>query len=128
MGNVYVPFKTAFRELGIDMVVPPPNSQRTLSLGSKYSPEFVCIPFKLTLGNFIEALEMGADTLVMAAGPGLCRFGYYAKIQERILKDMGFDFQMVTTELFESKIIGVGQIIKRLSGDAPTSFMAPWSR
>ncbi len=120
MGNVYVPFKTAFRELGIDMVVPPPNSQRTLSLGSKYSPEFVCIPFKLTLGNFIEALEMGADTLVMAAGPGLCRFGYYAKIQERILKDMGFDFQMVTTELFESKIIGVGQIIKRLSGDAPT--------
>lgn len=119
MGNIHVPFSTAFRELGVEMVVPPPNSRRTMSLGSQHSPEWACIPFKLTLGNFIEALEMGADTLVMAAGPGLCRFGYYAKIQEQILRDLGYDFQMYATELFEGKIIGVARLLKRLSGDAP---------
>ncbi len=121
MGNIYVPFKTLFRELGIDMVVPPPCCRRTLSLGTKYSPESICIPFKLTLGNFIEALELGADTLVMAAGPGLCRFGYYARIQEQILRDMGFQFQMVTTEIFESKIVGVARLVKKLSNGAPMS-------
>lgn len=119
MGHIYVPLEAAFRELGIEMVVPPPNTRRTLSLGAKHSPETLCIPFKVTLGNFIEALELGADTLVMAAGPGLCRFGYYAKIQEQILRDMGYQFQMVTTELFESKIIGVTNLIRRLSGGAP---------
>ncbi|MFH1486556.1 MAG: CoA protein activase [Chloroflexota bacterium] len=119
MGNIYVPLETAFRELGIDMVVPPPNTRRTLSLGAKHSPETLCIPFKVTLGDFIEALELGADTLVMAAGPGLCRFGYYAKLQEEILRDMGYEFQMVTTELFESKIIGVANLIRRLSNGAP---------
>jgi len=119
MGNIHIPLKTAFQELGVEMVVPPPNSRRTLSLGAKYSPESVCIPFKITLGNFIEALEMGADTLVMAAGPGLCRFGYYAKLQEQVLKDMGYDFQMITTELFESKIVGVAKLLKRLSNNAP---------
>ncbi|MBI2303531.1 MAG: CoA protein activase [Chloroflexi bacterium] len=120
MGHIYVPLRTLFREVGVEMVVPPLNSRRTLTLGAKHSPEFVCIPFKLTLGNFIEALEMGADTLVMAAGPGLCRFGYYAKIQERILRDQGYHFEMVTTELFESKLMGVANLVKRLSNGAPT--------
>lgn len=119
MGHVWVPFKTAFREVGVEMVIPPPNSRRTLSLGSQHSPEWACIPFKLTLGNFIEALEMGADTLVTAAGPGLCRFGYYAKTQEQILRQMGYSFQMFTSELFESKIVGVTKLVKQLSGGAP---------
>jgi predicted nucleotide-binding protein (sugar kinase/HSP70/actin superfamily) len=120
MGNIHVPLKTLFRELDVEMIVPPPNSRRTLSLGSKHSPEWACIPFKITLGNFIEALELGADTLVMAAGPGLCRFGYYARVQEQILRDMGYDFTMHTTELFEGKIVGVARLVKTLSNDAST--------
>ncbi len=118
MGHIWVPFKTAFRQVGVEMIIPPPNSQRTLSLGSQHSPEWACIPFKLTLGNFIEALEMGADTLIMVAGPGLCRFGYYAKAQEQILRDMGYSFQMITTELFESKIVALARLVKQLAGDA----------
>jgi len=119
MGHIWVPFKTAFRQVGVEMIVPPPSSHHSLSLGSQHSPEWACIPFKLTLGNFIEALEMGADTLLMVAGPGLCRFGYYAKTQEQILRDMGYSFQMITTELFESKIVALAGLVKHLSGDAP---------
>lgn len=121
MGNVYVPLKTAFTELGVDTVVPPATSKRTLTLGTKYSPETLCLPFKITLGNMIEALDSGADTIVMASGLGLCRFGYYAKIQEQILRDLGYRFDMVTTTIFESKIIGIAKLLSRLSNGAPLS-------
>ncbi len=119
MGNVYVPLRTAFRELGVETVVPPPSSSRTLTLGTKYSPETLCLPFKITLGNMIEALDLGADTIIMAAGKGLCRFGYYAKIQEQILRDLGYNFDMVTTALFESKVVGIAKLLSRLSNGAP---------
>ena len=95
MGNLYIPMKTLLRELNVDMVIPPMNSQRTLSLGTKYSPEGLCIPFKLTLGNFIEAAELGADTLLMAGGYGICRLGIYAKTQEKVLHDLGYNVEMI---------------------------------
>lgn len=98
MGNLYIPLKSFFESLGVEVVVPPLSSKRTLELGCKYSPEFVCLPFKVTLGNFIEALEMGADTIVMAGGIGPCRFGYYAEVQREILKDLGYRFEMVVLE------------------------------
>ncbi len=119
MGNLWIILETLFRDFTTELVIPPPNSRRTLSLGVKYSPEWVCLPFKMTLGNMIEALDMGADTIVMPAGRGLCRFGYYAKLQEKILKDMGYKFQMVTTDLFGKKIWGVAQLLRFISGGAP---------
>jgi len=45
-----------------EIVKPKEISTRTLELGSKYSPDFVCTPFKYTLGTMIESLEDGADT------------------------------------------------------------------
>ena len=118
MGHIYIPFKTMFRELNVDLVLPPPCSQRTLSLGAKYSPEGLCIPFKLTLGNFIEALDQGADTLIMAGGFGVCRLGYYAKTQDEILHDMGYDFEMISMGVSEKKFAGLIGLIKRLSNGA----------
>ena len=112
MGNIYIPVKAMANRLGIDLVVPPPTTQRTLSLGVKYSPEMACLPFKLTLGNMIEALELGADTTMMPGGPGPCRFGYYHKVQEAILRKLGYDFYMVTQEL------GIMQLIKLLTNGA----------
>ena len=119
LGNLYIPLKAMARELGGDVVVPPPNSQRTLTLGVKYSPEGLCIPFKLNLGNLIECCEMGADTLLQAQGFGICRLGYYAKTQEWILRDLGYDFEMVSLGVSEQKLIGIMQLIKRLSNNAP---------
>lgn len=50
------------------------------------------------MGNFIEALELGADTLIMGGGIGPCRFGYYAQVQRDILKSLGYEFTMVVIE------------------------------
>lgn len=99
MGNIYVAVKAMADQLGIDLVIPPPTSQRTLSLGVKYSPEMACLPFKLTLGNMIEAIELGADTTMMPGGAAPCRFGFYHKVQEKILHELGYNFYMVTQEL-----------------------------
>ena len=121
MGNLYIPFKAMFQRLGIDYVMPPMTNQRTLSLGVKYSPEGLCIPFKLTLGNLIEAAEMGADTLLMPGGYGICRLGYYAKIQKEILRDLGYHVEMVQLGISERKLLGLLGMIKRLSNDAPWS-------
>jgi len=119
MGNVYIPFKALFQRLDMDFVMPPVNNRRTLSLGVKHSPEGLCIPFKLTLGNLIEAAEQGADTLLMPAGDGICRLGYYAKIQERILHDLGYDTKIVQVGVSERKLFGILEMIKRLSNNAP---------
>jgi predicted nucleotide-binding protein (sugar kinase/HSP70/actin superfamily) len=119
MGNIYIPFKALFQRLNVDFVLPPVNNQRTLSLGVRYSPEGLCIPFKLTLGNLIEAAELGADTLLVPSGYGICRLGYYAKTQEQILRDLGYHFEMVKLSVSEQKLWGLLKMIKRLSNNAP---------
>ena len=113
MGNIYVVVKAIANQLGIDLIIPPPTSQRTLSLGVKYSPEMACLPFKLTLGNMIEALELGADTTLMPGGAAPCRFGYYHKVQEAILRELGYNFYMVTEEH------GIMRMVKHLTNGAP---------
>jgi predicted nucleotide-binding protein (sugar kinase/HSP70/actin superfamily) len=95
MGSLEVILSSVFEELDIDYLIAPPNSEKTLELGARYGPEFACFPLKTTLGNFIEAIEAGADTLIMVAGRGPCRFGYYAETQRRILQDAGYEFEMV---------------------------------
>lgn len=90
MGPNWVAFKTLFECLDLDVVVPDPTNREAIKIGVKFSPEFVCFPFKATLGDFVNAIEKGADTLVMAIDCGPCRFGFYASVQERILKDMGY--------------------------------------
>jgi predicted nucleotide-binding protein (sugar kinase/HSP70/actin superfamily) len=90
-----IALKGFIRELGAELVMPPPTSRRTIEIGVKLAPELVCMPFKITLGNFIEALERGADTLLMAAGARKCRFGYYHYLQERALRAVKSDFRLV---------------------------------
>ncbi|MFX1337558.1 MAG: acyl-CoA dehydratase activase-related protein [Promethearchaeota archaeon] len=91
MGPNWVAFKSLFESLDLDVIVPDPTNREAIKVGVKYSPEFVCFPFKATLGDFKNALDKGADTLVMAIDCGPCRFGFYASVQERLLRDMGYD-------------------------------------
>jgi predicted nucleotide-binding protein (sugar kinase/HSP70/actin superfamily) len=86
LGYDTIALKRFVENLGAEVCLPPPSTNRTLTLGVGHSPELICLPFKITLGNFIEALEAGADTLLMAAGARKCRFGYYHYLQEAILK------------------------------------------
>ena len=119
MGNLYLPCRAILEQLGVDYVIPPVNSQRTLSLGSRYSPEGLCIPFKMTLGNMIEAAEMGADTLLVPGGYGICRLGYYTRVQEQILHNLGYDVEIIQLGVSERKLLGILDIIKRVSNDSP---------
>ena len=92
LGNYYIVFNYFLSNiLKCKVVIPPSGNRRTIELGSKYSPDFVCTPFKYNLGNYIEALEMGANILIQ--GGGGCRYGYYGELQEKILKDLGYDFE-----------------------------------
>ncbi len=81
------------RGLEMDYVTPPPMTKRTLELGAKYSPDYVCAPFKYNLGSYIEAIECGADMLVQTGGA--CRLGYYGELHEQILRDLGYRFDFV---------------------------------
>ncbi len=89
IGNYWIALRPLAELLG-DPVVPPRVTRRTIELGARYSPEFVCVPFKYNLGTFIEALELGAN-VIMQVGGG-CRLGYYSEVQEAILRDLGYDF------------------------------------
>ena len=97
---------------GVKALAPPPPSKRTLELGTKYSPETACLPFKMNIGNYIEALEAGADTILTCGGAGPCRLGYYAEIQRAILADLGYDFRFIVVE---PKIGSVWQAAKVLA-------------
>jgi predicted nucleotide-binding protein (sugar kinase/HSP70/actin superfamily) len=93
MGNYYVAFKPIAELFSDEVLIAPPITKRTIELGVKHSPEWVCIPFKYNLGNYIEALDMGANVLVQAGGG--CRFGYYGEVQEEILRKLGYEFEFV---------------------------------
>lgn len=94
MGDYDIPATFFFKNVAnIEIIKSPSITNKTLELGSKYSPTFVCMPFKYTLGTFIENLELGANILVHAGGG--CRYGYYSELQEKILRDLGYKFTMV---------------------------------
>jgi predicted nucleotide-binding protein (sugar kinase/HSP70/actin superfamily) len=86
------------RRIGPEFIFPPKTSPRTLLLGTKYSPESTCLPFKFILGNFIEALEAGADTIAMISDHGPCRLGMYDVVMQQILRDLGFKFDWITMD------------------------------
>lgn len=98
MGTSYIPFKNLLEAFGNEVVVPPKPTEETISLGTKFAPEFACYPFKIVLGTYVQCLEAGANTLVSSGGVGPCRAGLYTTLQEKILKDLGYEFEMITLE------------------------------
>ena len=115
MGLLDVAYTRVLRNIGVDMLPPPRPNTNTLNLGVKYSPEYACLPFKLNLGNMIEAIERGADAILMPGGYGPCRFGYYGIIQEQILKDLGYKFTMSRTDNPDS-LSDMVKTIKEIGG------------
>jgi predicted nucleotide-binding protein (sugar kinase/HSP70/actin superfamily) len=110
--------KTFVEELGADVVLPPENSRRTLELGVLHSPELICLPYKITLGNMIEAAEAGADTILMAAGARKCRFGYYHYLQDRALKHLGFNCRLIPIVQY-SPLESAFRVLPALFGVSP---------
>jgi predicted nucleotide-binding protein (sugar kinase/HSP70/actin superfamily) len=109
MGSYHIPIKYLIKNITkCKVLVPPKITKKTIALGSKYSPDYVCVPFKYNLGNFIESLEMGATTILQAGGG--CRYGYYAELQEQILKDLNYDFEFIN--FIENNHVSIPNIYK----------------
>ncbi|MCT4605014.1 MAG: acyl-CoA dehydratase activase-related protein [Marinisporobacter sp.] len=120
MGNMYLPVKAMFDDLGVEVVLPPKNSKKTLEIGTKYSPELICLPMKINLGNYIESIQKGADTIVVTGSCGPCRFGYFAEVEKEILKDLGYDVEFVVLEAPEGDM---KELYRRISKIANTRNM-----
>lgn len=109
IGNYYIPFYYLITNLcKCEVIIPPPITKKTIELGSKYSPDYVCAPFKYNLGNFIESVEKGAN-IVLQAGGG-CRYGYYAELQEQILKDLNYDIEFIN--FIENNRVSIKKVYK----------------
>lgn len=98
MGNIHFPLTRVCQVLDIPYLLPSPPGPKALALGQELAPEGSCLPFLLVLGNMREALDQGADTILMLGGSGPCRFGYFVYLADKLLKDAGYEFQMLIVD------------------------------
>ena len=68
LAHLNVVLEVLYPALGIEVIPPPPITKKTIEIGVKLAPQNACFPMKVTLGNFIEGIEKGADTIFMAGG------------------------------------------------------------
>ena len=115
MGTISIAWAAGLRKIGVEPFVPPYTSKKTLSYGTKNSPEAICLPYKLILGNFIEAIEGGADYVAMITSPGICRLGEYGNNIYSTLKDLGYNANYIELSLYDG-IKGLYSFLKELSG------------
>ncbi len=115
MGTIYVAWAAALKKVGVEPFIPPYTSKKTLSLGTKHSPEAICLPYKLILGNFIEAIEGGTDYVAMISSPGCCRLGEYGNCIHNALIDLGYDAKYIELTLYDG-IKGMYNFLKEISG------------
>ncbi len=119
MGNVYLAVKALFDGLGINYVIPPQNSKKSLEIGSLHSPEEICLPYKIMIGNYIQAIEQGADTVLITGSCGPCRFGEYCEMQMNLLKRLGYDLKFIVID--SPGDIGIKELFSRITNISENS-------
>ncbi len=115
MGTISIAWSAALRKMGIEPFIPPYTSKKTLSMGTKNSPEAICLPYKLILGNFMEAIEGGADYVAMISSPGICRLGEYGKSIKNVLYDLGYNANYIELNLYNG-FKGMWDFLTKLTG------------
>lgn len=112
IGDYEVAIKYLLKNIfGEDSIISPPKiTEKTKELGSKNSPNFVCNPFKFTLGTMSEALDEGANILIQFGGG--CRYGYYHELQRKILEDLGYKFKLINL-ISGGKMINIFKLLKK---------------
>lgn len=113
LGNIYLGAKALFDGIGIDYVIPPLNSKSSLEIGSIQSPDEICMPFKVMIGNYIQAIEKGADTVIILGSCGPCRFGEYCEMQMKLLKKLGYNLEFILID--SPKEIGIKELFNRIN-------------
>ena len=111
MGNITLTAKSFFEDIGIPCV-PPENNKAALQAGARVSPDEMCLPFKMMMGNYLEAIRRGADTILITGSCGPCRFGEYCELQRDILRRKGLRADLIVIDA--PKEIGTGELLKRL--------------
>lgn len=111
MGGMYAAAKGFLEDLDVEVILPPHCSKRTLEIGTKYSPETACLPLKVNIGNYVQSIEKGADTIILTGSCGPCRFGYYGVVEKEILKDMGYDVDII---VFDPPNEDYGEFVRRV--------------
>jgi predicted nucleotide-binding protein (sugar kinase/HSP70/actin superfamily) len=119
MGNIYLVAKAIFDGLGIDYVIPSFNNKKVLEIGVAHSPEEICLPFKLMVGNYIQSIEKGADTVILVGSCGPCRFGEYCELQINLMKKLGYNLDFIVID--GPKDIGKDEFINRIGKIASQS-------
>lgn len=122
LGNTALAAKALFSSLKIDYVFPEETSKRTLEIGCKYSPEEICLPFKIMIGNYVEAMEKGADTFIITGSCGPCRYGEYCELQINILKKINPKVNLIVVDAPGD--IGKDELLNRIkliSDNSPLS-------
>jgi len=113
-GNYTVAFRTLLEQLGLEVISPEKTNSQAISEGSKMAPEMFCFPMKVTLGNYLPALKKGANTIFMIQNVGgSCRQRYYGVIQEKVLKENGYQINFLD---FRATPKDVYRTIKDVSG------------
>ena len=113
LGNTYLVVKAIFDTLGVDYIIPDFNSKKSLEIGSMYSPEDMCLPFKLMMGNYIQGIEKGADTIIITGSCGPCRYGEYCELQITILRKLGYNLNFIVLD--KPSDIGRREFLDRIS-------------
>ncbi len=117
MGNTYIAISGALKILGAEYIIPPYTTKKTMNLGSKNSPEVVCLPYKLVMGNYLEAIEAGAEALLMIDSPGTCRLGEYSESSRNAIRDIGHEVEFVNLDLYKGKVFELYQVFQRITGN-----------
>ncbi|MCB2361298.1 acyl-CoA dehydratase activase-related protein [Clostridium estertheticum] len=112
-GNTHLAAKALFDGLGIECIIAPFSSSEALELGSTFSPEEMCLPYKIMMGNYLQSIKLGADTILLPGSCGPCRFGEYCELQINALKKMGHNLNFIVVDSpFD---IGKNEFLNRLS-------------
>lgn len=117
MGTIYIVAASLIRSLGGEVIIPPYTSKKTLSIGTQHSPEAVCLPYKLLLGNYIEAIENGAEALIMISSPGICRLGEYGKGIANAIEDLGYKVKIINVDFYKGKFFECARKLKEVTGN-----------
>lgn len=116
LGNTYIVAKALLDDFNAQYVIPPFNTNKTLEIGSKYCQEANCMPYKLFVGNMLQAKELGADTMLITGGCGPCKLGYFGEMLKKTANDIGINMEIITLEVPEQGLKELAARVKKVSG------------
>ncbi len=110
-------FAAGFRALGVEADTTPPSDDVTRELGARYTSGDECYPAKVTIGDFMKALQApGAEpertVFFMPTADGPCRFGQYAPYLRKILDESGFEGTQILSPTSENGYAGLGELAR----------------